>query len=122
MSTAMIHMHTCTICTIFLKEIACFTLAHKATRYIVTQLTAIILPSFMITFINVYTRNNGYMEKVQLISSNDKIIGEKLLLHKCIYSPEHVELSKSKEYPALHPHSKEPTVLEQVWEQLFPPE
>ena len=38
-----------------------------------------------------------------------------------MHSPVHVELSRSKEYPAVHPHSKEPTVLEQVWEQLFPP-
>ena len=36
-----------------------------------------------------------------------------------MHSPEHVELSRSKEYPAMHPHLKEPSVLEQVWEQLF---
>ena len=36
-----------------------------------------------------------------------------------MHSPEHVELSRSKEYPAMHPHLKEPSVLEQVWLQLF---
>ena len=31
-----------------------------------------------------------------------------------MHSPVHVELLRSKEYPAMHPHSKEPTVLKQV--------
>ena len=38
-----------------------------------------------------------------------------------MHSPVHVELSRFKEYPAMHPHLKEPTVLKQVWEQLLLP-
>ena len=71
-------MHTCTIWTIPLKGEAGFTPAHKATRYIVTELTAIMFASF--TFVNVYTGNNGYMEEVQLISNKDKNNWRKLLL------------------------------------------
>ena len=46
-------MHTCTSNTVPLKGVACFTLAHKATRYIVTELTAVMFVYF--TFVNVYT-------------------------------------------------------------------